>query len=311
MPGARCRQPSRRPRYRRQRCHRGTPARNRCRRRRRNWGPAGPRRRRTHRHLCRSPKQAPTGQLLSAPCAVGLSWQHYGAAAKYPRHHTRCSRTSVPCRTRQPRGCARAVPRSGPWAGAGSARPRPRSRSTLRSPVPSSPWPGCPPASGTCRATTPNPNAACSQARLLKAVREFDSHIRANAERMPTTGNATARVRPSPPHSPSPQSTRSSASAWSKNSRCAGHHAAHTCYCRSAPASPTTSSPATSAAGPRLRPGPGSHDARRVASPKLSRSPGRQRPASLNPWTAPDHNLQRTKPKLSQSAGPFMPERRR
>ena len=38
------------------------------------------------------------------------------------------------CRTRGPPGCDRTVPRSGPWAGAGSARPRPRSRSTPRSP---------------------------------------------------------------------------------------------------------------------------------------------------------------------------------
>ena len=52
------------------------------------------------------------------------------------------------------------------------------------------------------------------QAWLLKAVREFDSYIRANAGGSPTTGNATARVRPSPPRSPSPRSTRSSASAW-------------------------------------------------------------------------------------------------
>ena len=39
-------------------------------------------------------------------------------------------------------------------------------------------------------------------------------YIRANAGGSPTTGNATARVRPSPPRSPSPRSTRSSASAW-------------------------------------------------------------------------------------------------
>jgi len=49
--------------------------------------------------------------------------------------------------------------------------------------------------------------------------------------------------------------------------------AAHTCYCRSAPASSTTNSLATSAAGTRLQPGPGSHDARGVASPTLSCSP--------------------------------------
>ena len=55
--------------------------------------------------------------------------------------------------------------------------------------------------------TEPGPE----QARLLKAVREFDSYIRANAGRIPNYGNASVLARPSPPRSPSPQSTRSSA----------------------------------------------------------------------------------------------------
>jgi Resolvase, N terminal domain len=42
---------------------------------------------------------------------------------------------------------------------------------------------------------------------------------------------------------------RSSASAWSRSSRCAGHPAGRTCYCRSAPACSTTNSPTTSTAG--------------------------------------------------------------
>jgi hypothetical protein len=48
-----------------------------------------------------------------------------------------------------------------------------------------------------------------------QAVREFDSYIRANAERIPNYGNASVLARPSPPRSPNPRSTRSSASAWS------------------------------------------------------------------------------------------------
>ena len=72
-----------------------------------------------------------------------------------------------------------------------------------------------------------------------------------------TTANATAAARPSPAPSPSPPSTRSSAPAWSRNSRCAGHPAAPTCCSNCAPASSTTTSPTTSTAGtpgsPRYR----------------------------------------------------------
>ena len=44
--------------------------------------------------------------------------------------------------------------------------------------------------------------------KLLKAVREFNSYLRANASAFPTTENVAAPVRPSPPRSPSPRSTR-------------------------------------------------------------------------------------------------------
>jgi hypothetical protein len=47
------------------------------------------------------------------------------------------------------------------------------------------------------------------------AVREFDSYIRANAERIRNYGNASVLARPSSPRSANPRSTRSSASAWS------------------------------------------------------------------------------------------------
>ena len=48
-----------------------------------------------------------------------------------------------------------------------------------------------------------------------QAVREFDSYVRANAEWIPNYGNASVLARPSPPRSPNPRSTRSSATAWS------------------------------------------------------------------------------------------------
>ena len=50
--------------------------------------------------------------------------------------------------------------------------------------------------------------APIEQVRLLKAVREFDAYLRANAGRIRTTGSATALAKPSPPRSPSPRSTR-------------------------------------------------------------------------------------------------------
>jgi hypothetical protein len=89
---------------------------------------------------------------------------------------------------------------------------------------------------------------------------------------------------------------RSSASAWLRNSRCAGHPAAPTSCSRSAPASSTTSSPTTSAAGTPDSADTGTGAARRVASPTLSRSQPdghleiilgwdqpRKRPGAVNP----------------------------
>ena len=52
-----------------------------------------------------------------------------------------------------------------------------------------------------------------------------------------------------PARSPSPPSTRSSAPAWSRSSRCAGHPKAPTCCSNCVPASSTTTSPTTSTAG--------------------------------------------------------------
>ncbi len=87
------------------------------------------------------------------------------------------------------------------------------------------------------------------QARLLKAVREFDSYIRANAERIPNYGErhrageaiSTAFTEFAVNQVISKRMVKKQQMRWTR--------AARTCYCRSAPASSTTTSPTTSAAG--------------------------------------------------------------
>ncbi len=64
----------------------------------------------------------------------------------------------------------------------------------------------------------------------------------ATARRSPTTASATAAASRSPRPPPRVPSTRSSAAAWSRSSRCAGRPAAPTSSCRSAPASSSLSS---------------------------------------------------------------------
>src|SRR5664279_3084005 len=71
-----------------------------------------------------------------------------------------------------------------------------------------------------------------------------------------TTVNAGSPARPSPPRSWNPQSTRSTANAWSKSSRCDGPPVARTCYSRSAPGSSTAPSPTTTDAGTPASPTP-------------------------------------------------------
>jgi hypothetical protein len=88
-----------------------------------------------------------------------------------------------------------------------------------------------------------------SQAKLLKAVREFDSYLRANTERIPNYGERR--------HAGEAISTAFTESAVNqviskrmvKSSRCGGHPAAPTCCSRSAPGSSTTTWPPTSTAG--------------------------------------------------------------
>jgi len=87
------------------------------------------------------------------------------------------------------------------------------------------------------------------QVRLLKAMREFDAYLRANVGRIPNYGE---RYRAG--EAISTAFTESAVNQviskrMVKNSRCAGHPAAPTYCCRSAPASSTTSSPTTSTAG--------------------------------------------------------------
>jgi len=85
--------------------------------------------------------------------------------------------------------------------------------------------------------------------KLYKTLAEFGHYIDATRRGSPTTESATATARRSRTRSWNPPSTRSSANAWSRNSRCAGHHEERTSCSRSEPTSSTTTSPAPSAAG--------------------------------------------------------------
>jgi hypothetical protein len=95
---------------------------------------------------------------------------------------------------------------------------------------------------------TLNPND--EPTKLLKAVREFDSYLRANAGRIPHYGERRrAGEAISTAFTESAVNQVISKRIWSKNSRCAGPHKVPTCYFRSAPESSTTNSPTTSTAG--------------------------------------------------------------
>jgi hypothetical protein len=87
------------------------------------------------------------------------------------------------------------------------------------------------------------------QARLFKAVREFDCYIRANAGRIPNYGERRRAGEAISTAFTESAVNQVISKCMVRNSRCAGPCAAPTCYCRSAPASSTTSSPTTSAAG--------------------------------------------------------------
>ena len=95
-------------------------------------------------------------------------------------------------------------------------------------------------------------------------------------------GGGETPARPSPPRSPSPRSTRSSASAWLRNSRCAGHPAAHTYCCRSAPASSTTRGAGDFTAGTQA-------STRRRTPWRSRRSLPQNVPLSLREWSCAEH----------------------
>ncbi len=96
-----------------------------------------------------------------------------------------------------------------------------------------------------------------SQAKLLKAVREFGGYITANTGRVPHYGERyRAGDTISTSFVESAVNQIISKRIWSKNSRCGGHSAAPTCCSRSAPESSTTTSPTTSTAGTPTSPTP-------------------------------------------------------
>jgi hypothetical protein len=99
-------------------------------------------------------------------------------------------------------------------------------------------------------------DASVESGKLAKAVREFGGYLAANASATRTTGSAGLPARPPPPRSSNPRSTRSSASAWSRNSRCGGAPAARTCYCRFAPGSQRHPRRRLPTLVPRLHPTP-------------------------------------------------------
>jgi hypothetical protein len=124
----------------------------------------------------------------------------------------------------------------------------------------------------TSTSTIPDPSsAACS--RRSASSRRTSAATRARSR---TTASATAPAKRSPARSESQRSTRSSASGWSRNSRCAGATAEPTSCYRSGRVSSTTS-PTTSPLVPRLQQHPRPRADRRVASHGFSRSP---RPAT-------------------------------
>ena len=79
--------------------------------------------------------------------------------------------------------------------------------------------------------------------KLGKAVREFDSYLRANTARIPNYGERRRAGEAISTALTESAANQVISKRMAKNSRCAGHPAASTSYSRSAPASSTASSP--------------------------------------------------------------------
>ena len=85
--------------------------------------------------------------------------------------------------------------------------------------------------------------------KLLKAVHEFDSYLRANAGRIPNYGERRRAGEAISTAFTESTVNQVISKRMVKNSKCAGHRAVPTCYCRYAPESSTTPSPTTTDAG--------------------------------------------------------------
>jgi hypothetical protein len=117
--------------------------------------------------------------------------------------------------------------------------------------------------------------------KLLKAVREFDSYLRANAGRIPHYGERRrAGEAISTAFTESAVNQVISKRIWSKNSRYAGPHKVPTCYFRSAPESSTTNSPTTSTAG----------------TPDSPTRPQKRTHWAISCWPRNSHGLPRSRP---------------
>ncbi len=169
-----------------------------------------------------------------------------------------------PCRTRGPPGSARGAPRSAPSAGAGSARPRPRSTHTPRSP----------PLASYLRPGHRPPR----RDRVLIALRRpVHRHLRAEPQPVQQERRPAQRVQRTWNSRPISAATRSSVHRWSS----AQPHTA-------GPASSAARSrPSCAAVQPARRPAraPGGQGGlrRRPASAAATRTPNYTRPAAAAP----------------------------
>jgi len=98
-------------------------------------------------------------------------------------------------------------------------------------------------------------NPSGEPSKLGKALREFDSYLRANAGRIPNYGERR-RAGEAISTAFTESAVNQVISAWSKSNRCGGAPEAHTFYCRYVPKYSTTPSPTTTGAGIPASPTP-------------------------------------------------------